>query len=730
MSQAERRAFNKARKLAAEAEEAERLMSVQGPRPSRNKTAPVWQNPAVATPAPLRRPKRPSEGTEDIASSTSAKPAKQPRTLTEPEGGSTQSSSTGGKPSKSSGKKGKAPNAFLPPPILEQDSDQDRDRAKTSETKHRKAPRVQYEDSEDDSDPPNNGQPAPTQEIAHSGPHDPEDEEQDVPEDSGSNKGYIPSWRDSQRESAHHEPQFDAPRPPQRGRMSRSPSPGAGDDGHAALNDGTNANSEEGPSGYDGMDEHDGGMDEHDGGMDEHNDGTDEHNDGMDLDDNDNGDEDTRGNNRGQSSKRRRSGKSGAKHQERRNTERPTWQSDEDEAQDQDQARDVSHPRNRSRSVERDPTAKKQAQRRSSSSAPAAKRPIHHRSSSSAPAAKRPTHHHSSSSTTVAKRPTHHRSSSSTTVAKKPTQRRSSSSADNDSDANDESSEESWPGAPDIVFPSKPGNLCLGQQHPKIRELIRAAMPILNSSALLVNPFAPRKDLQLLSLEAIIKATRSLSMDDVRDRVRQDATYRRYIIQIPYNRFSNYRSSVKAAIRSAVLGSYGLTDRTKKLARALINGQSFIYPGDILAGKSDTARGYYHPAVTAALVAFFATKTETVDLVREKLQQPGDTTTGAKQLLPPELLAFIATAMCCCIEERGNGPHQDISFDHDRYKNTYDTHLRIIDRVRVKNSQAHRALLSRLYKLTVASSSSVDYADDDAVNLMDVDHMPINSDEE
>ncbi|KAN0135084.1 hypothetical protein V8E53_006975 [Lactarius tabidus] len=104
-------------------------------------------------------------------------------------------------------------------------------------------------------------------------------------------------------------------------------------------------------------------------------------------------------------------------------------------------------------------------------------------------------------------------------------------------------------------------------------------------------------------------------------------------------------------------------NRNANLASKLLHGRSFVYiernPDEMLHCP------YQHPAIQKAInITWFRTVIDVGPVFRNHFSP-----------LPVPAIAYILTAIECCIDEWSDGRRKETSWDEERFKTVYQSHL-------------------------------------------------------
>ncbi|EPQ50050.1 hypothetical protein GLOTRDRAFT_134307 [Gloeophyllum trabeum ATCC 11539] len=271
------------------------------------------------------------------------------------------------------------------------------------------------------------------------------------------------------------------------------------------------------------------------------------------------------------------------------------------------------------------------------------------------------------------------------------------------------------------------GTLNLTAQTREIQEVVRIAIDIITVGILMDEAYPDMGDKIKLGVDACADAARELGDDYLpilqKLKDKREKVFRHSLGALPVGRISLTRGEIRTVAVAQVVGHYGLTQGCGEYAAGLLQGQRYIFPGDLRpGGRFKSKEPYRHPAVLNVLQQAIFTGRSSFASGHIQLFESSSKDYPDEKEVPLAMLALVSTAIHAAIDEWSSGTVMQLDFSGNRFAAVYTAHKDTLKHIQKTSPKFYHETMAYLFK--TARGATYDRAGGDVVNsaitLMDL----------
>ncbi|CDO71996.1 hypothetical protein BN946_scf184943.g31 [Trametes cinnabarina] len=286
--------------------------------------------------------------------------------------------------------------------------------------------------------------------------------------------------------------------------------------------------------------------------------------------------------------------------------------------------------------------------------------------------------------------------------------------SDIDSDADDSGIE---------IVPPQSGKLALGDQHRRVRRVLKHAIYTTHVDIAIKNAFpdGPQKHGNTVH-KALVNAATKFAYDDILRRLKKDEDYAALLARI---RISTFRGLVRKLAEGQPCTAFGLTFGDKVKGDWLQESFRYIYPFDY-ENKTVKANKAYSPPIFFEIlrVAFFKRANSFGFRVSSYFTSSVPDKPDEKEI-PASMLALVATALYAAIDDCKNRLAQPRHFTANDYWNVYADHIQELSNLRSKGPAQYHFLMHSFWRNLCAPAGTSGATGAPRKSLLDIAGMAI-----
>ncbi|KAI0356052.1 hypothetical protein OH77DRAFT_1589525 [Trametes cingulata] len=277
----------------------------------------------------------------------------------------------------------------------------------------------------------------------------------------------------------------------------------------------------------------------------------------------------------------------------------------------------------------------------------------------------------------------------------------------------------------ELVEPS--AKLALNQQHRRVRLVAKKSIDEVQDDVCLKNAFPDGADkYHLFTRPILLRAATALDFPDIARRIKNDATYARYLGSIPAQRISNFRGKVKRQTDSAVSMAYGLRPGNGIKVDWLCNKLTYIYPHDYKAQKVERNKPYRLPIFEDVMRGAWFSRPSAYGYKLIDRFSSSSPEAPRELEIPAPMLALAATAIYASIVDYSAEVYKVGVFSGNEFSDVYARNIRVLQAIKDADVAKYHALMHGFFRTLCGSHPSVlavsKYADD--LDVLDINGMP------
>ncbi|KAI9460725.1 hypothetical protein F5148DRAFT_1369187 [Russula earlei] len=246
-------------------------------------------------------------------------------------------------------------------------------------------------------------------------------------------------------------------------------------------------------------------------------------------------------------------------------------------------------------------------------------------------------------------------------------------------------------------------NLLLNSQDDRVKKVIQHSFIFLWASFTWIDAYPDLMAIVEYLRKALLKAAMHLKVNEMVDRLSNDAEYGMALSGLLSARISAWRVQPKKNAVLAVATNYRISRNNVNRTAAWLKELAYIYCGDVADDSKkqkhslDPARPYENPLILAVLEQCFFTGPASIGARLPSKFKSSRSDRPDEKEIPIPMLALVATGVYAAIKEWECSPHIKADFGSNIFENTYRRHVDFLRKILKDGPNKYHAMMHRIY---------------------------------